>query len=95
MVKVTFVPDNITVEVEPGTLLLDAARQNKVMILTGCTMGICGSDPCRIHEGIENLGPMTAEETDTLSRFPNNGNVRLSCQAIVNGDCVVEVNVDE
>ncbi len=95
MAKVTFLPANTTVEVEPGTLMLDAARANGVQIITGCTMGICCTDPCRVVEGIENLEPKTPEEEETLSRFPDNANVRLSCQAIINGDCVVEVNVDQ
>lgn len=94
MAKVTFLPARVTVEVEAGTLMLDAARANNVEIITGCTMGICCTDPCRVLEGIENLAPKTPEEEETLARFPNNETIRLSCQAIINGDCVIEVNID-
>ena len=95
MAKVTFMPANIKGEVEPGPLMLDAARANGVDIITGCTMGICCTDPCRVIEGIENLEPKTPEEEETLSRFPNNELVRLSCQAVITGDCTIEVNVDQ
>lgn len=93
MPKVRFLPANKTVEIEAGTLMLDAARSNGIEVVTGCEMGICCTDPCRVIEGIENIAPKTPEEEDTLSRFPNNENVRLSCQAVIHGDCTIEVNV--
>lgn len=94
MARVTFLPANKTVEVEPGTLMLDAAEANGIEIITGCTQGICCTDPCRVREGIENLAPKTPEEEATLADFENNGTVRLACQAVINGDCTVEVNID-
>ena len=93
MARVTFLPADVTVEVEPGTLMLDAARDNNVEILTSCEMGVCTTDVCRVVEGSLNLAPMTEDEADTLSRYPDKDNVRLACQAVINGDCVVRVNI--
>lgn len=93
MAQVTFLPKNVTVEVEPGTRMLDAALQHGVEIITGCTMGICATDTCAVVQGIENIAPPNEDEADTLTRVPPGRNIRLACQAVILGDCVIEVNV--
>jgi ferredoxin len=39
--KIHFLPDEITIEAEPGEALLDVAKRAGVMIPTGCLMGSC------------------------------------------------------
>ena len=41
MIKVRFLPDDITVEAEPGEPLLEVANRAGVFIPTGCLMGSC------------------------------------------------------
>jgi aerobic-type carbon monoxide dehydrogenase small subunit (CoxS/CutS family) len=40
-VQVQFLPDDITVEAEPGEALLQVAARGSVVIPTGCLMGSC------------------------------------------------------
>ncbi|WP_144873162.1 2Fe-2S iron-sulfur cluster-binding protein [Hyella patelloides] len=39
--KVRFLPDNITIEAEPGEPMLEVAARAGVLIPTGCLMGSC------------------------------------------------------
>ncbi|YAI82901.1 MAG: 2Fe-2S iron-sulfur cluster-binding protein [cyanobacterium endosymbiont of Rhopalodia sterrenbergii] len=67
-VKVQFLPDQITIEAQPGELLLEVAQRADVFIPTGCLMGYChacevelesGNPVCscisRIPDGIDSL----------------------------------------
>ena len=40
-IKVCFLPDNITIEAEPGEPILQVAERAGVFIATGCLMGSC------------------------------------------------------
>jgi ferredoxin len=40
-IKVCFLPDNVTVEAEPGEPILQVAARAGVFIATGCLMGSC------------------------------------------------------
>ena len=52
MVSVTFDPPGVTVEVEPGTTVLDAARVAGVNILATCGgKGTCGKCAVRLSAG--------------------------------------------
>ncbi|MEG4084972.1 2Fe-2S iron-sulfur cluster binding domain-containing protein [Microcoleus sp. POL10_C6] len=51
MTKVCFLPDNVTVEAEPGELLLDVAKRAGVSIPTGCLMGSCHACEVEIDQG--------------------------------------------
>ncbi|MEG4022270.1 2Fe-2S iron-sulfur cluster binding domain-containing protein [Microcoleus sp. S13C4] len=51
MPKVCFLPDNVTVEAEPGELLLDVAKRAGVSIPTGCLMGSCHACEVEIDGG--------------------------------------------
>ena len=48
-VKVSFQPDNITVEAEPGEPMLQVAERAGVFIATGCLMGSCHA--CEVELG--------------------------------------------
>jgi ferredoxin len=51
MIKVCFLPDNVTVEAEPGEHLLDVAKRAGVSIPTGCLMGSCHACEVEIDDG--------------------------------------------
>ncbi len=76
-------------KVNLSAILYDELERQALSLPHGCLAGSCGS--CRIHvvNGIENLSPMGAVETDTVNSIKNlypGKNVRLSCRAKVLGD---------
>ncbi len=104
--KVTFLPMNVTVEVEesqfpfqddgkPGSLL-DIALAHKIPMGHNCG-GNCACTTCHIvvKQGKENLCPMESDEEDRLDMAEGlTLESRLGCQAVVKGDVVVEVMED-
>ncbi|BAZ43386.1 hypothetical protein NIES4102_03860 [Chondrocystis sp. NIES-4102] len=48
-VKVSFLPDNITIEAQPGEPMLQVAERAGVFIATGCLMGSCHA--CEVELG--------------------------------------------
>ena len=51
MTKIVFLPDNVTVEAEPGELLLDVAKRAGLSIPTGCLMGSCHACEVEVDGG--------------------------------------------
>lgn len=104
--KVTFLPMNITVEVEeehypfqhdgkPGSLL-DIALENNINMGHNCG-GNCACTTCHVvvKEGMENLSVLEEDEEDRLDTAEGlTLESRLGCQAIVKGDVVVEIMID-
>ena len=66
MAKVFFKTDNVELEVEDGTPLIDFCEENGVSLSFGCTEGTCGVCEVTILEGGENLSRITDEEKDYL-----------------------------
>lgn len=101
--KVTFLPLNITVEVDaakfplqedglPGSIL-DIALGNNIDLQHNCG-GHCACTTCHVivKEGKENLSPMEPDEEDRLDTAEGlTLHSRLGCQAVVKGDVVVEI----
>lgn len=101
--KVTFLPDNVTVEVDesqfpfgdhgkPGSLL-DVAMANKVTMGHNCG-GSCACTTCHVvvKEGMENLSRMEDDEEDRLDMAEGlTLSSRLGCQAVIQGDVVVAI----
>jgi ferredoxin, 2Fe-2S len=101
--KVTFLPSNRTVEVDdskypladhgkPGSLL-DIALANDVELEHNCG-GSCACTTCHVivREGAENLSQMAEDEEDRLDMAEGlTIRSRLGCQAVVQGDVVVEI----
>jgi ferredoxin, 2Fe-2S len=101
--KVTFLPYNITAEVDssqfpfddhgkPGSLL-DIALAHKVPMGHNCG-GSCACTTCHVvvRSGMENLSEMEPEEEDRLDMAEGlTLSSRLGCQAVVKGDVVVEI----
>ena len=101
--KVTFLPMNITVEVDdakypladhgkPGSLL-DIALAHDVHLEHNCG-GACACTTCHVivKAGAENLSKMEEDEEDRLDTAEGlTLHSRLGCQAVVGGDVVVEI----
>ena len=49
--KIHFLPDNVTVEAQPGEGLLEVAKRAGVFIPTGCLMGSCHACEVEINGG--------------------------------------------
>ncbi len=63
----------------PGQSLLDTLEDADLPIMPGCRMGMCGSDPVVVTEGLDNLNPPDENELNTLRRLGLEGKARLAC----------------
>lgn len=91
--KITWPQFNKTVEVAPGTTLLDAALDHDIPLEHACG-GFCACTTCHVHvkDGLANLSNIQEEELDRLEyRDGRSENSRLACQSKVYGDVVVEI----
>ena len=87
MVKVTIKPQNISVDVSKGTLLIEAIRKAIPWFPSPCGgLGICGKCKVKIIEG--KLSEPTSNEK-LLSTLREG--FRLACQSTVLSDIVVEI----
>ena len=50
-VQVRFLPDDITIEAEPGEPMLEVAERAGVFIATGCLMGSCHACEVELEDG--------------------------------------------
>lgn len=95
MPKVTFLPDDRSVEVRSGTTLLDASRRARVQVRTRCN-GLASCLMCKVSVAADQASalqePSTAESRKIGSLLKDG--IRLSCQARVKSDVVVEVPED-
>jgi 2Fe-2S ferredoxin len=101
--RVTFLPLNKTVEVDdsqypladhgrPGSLL-DIALAHDIRLEHNCG-GSCACTTCHVivREGEQHLSVMEADEEDRLDTAEGlTLHSRLGCQAVVQGDVVVEI----
>jgi 2Fe-2S ferredoxin len=101
--KVTFLPENKTVEFESGKLpyddhgkpesVLDVAMNFGVHLEHACG-GSCACTTCHVivTEGEKNLSEADDDELDRLDMAPGlTLRSRLGCQAVVKGDVTVEI----
>jgi nitrite reductase (NADH) large subunit len=79
-----------TVMAKVGDKLLDIAEASQVPMESGCRMGMCGSDPVRVVEGVENLSAMRSAERRTLERLGLGTGCRMACVTRVQGPVVVD-----
>jgi nitrite reductase (NADH) large subunit len=93
-VEVRFHPGP-AVLVKLGEILLNVAEANQIPIEAGCRMGMCGADPVRIVEGLDNLSATTLTERGTLERLGLGTQHRLACIARVQGGVTVETASEE
>lgn len=103
MPKVTFLPEQVTVEFEPGKLpyghhgkpesVLDVAISEDIDLEHACG-GNCACTTCHVivKEGMENLSEADDDELDRLDMAAGlTPQSRLGCQAVVKGDVTVEI----
>ncbi len=50
-VKITFLPDEIEIQAEPGESILEVAQKAGVFIPTGCLMGSCHACEVELDDG--------------------------------------------
>ncbi|MFY2559420.1 2Fe-2S iron-sulfur cluster-binding protein [Corallococcus terminator] len=96
MPKVTFKSPlaEVSVDVPPGTILLDAAEQSGAQVGHSCG-GVCGCSTCHIwvRKGLDSLSEQSDAEADRLDMgFDVRPYSRLSCQTEVSQeDVTVEI----
>ena len=94
--KVTFLPSGKTLEIDPGTSILEAALENRIDLEHNCG-GFCACTTCHVvvREGEDCLSDMEDNEDDRLSQAEGlTLRSRLGCQAIVeegDGEITVEI----
>lgn len=85
--KVTFYPDNKTVEVERNRTVLSAAISAGIYINSACGGdGVCGK--CRV---ILKKGVLASPSTGALSKEEAQQNIYLACLATFESDAIIEV----
>ena len=94
MPKITFMPDGISIEVAPGTSILEAAKRAHAQVGYACG-GVCACSTCHVYvkQGFDSLTEQSEQEEDILDKaFDVRSTSRLGCQSRVAGeDIVVEI----
>ncbi|MBF0126906.1 MAG: 2Fe-2S iron-sulfur cluster binding domain-containing protein [Magnetococcales bacterium] len=86
MIRITFFPMNQTVEVSPGTSLLEAAHANGVPLEGACEGSLaCSTCHVVVHpDWYDRLDPADEHEEDMLDKaFGLTSSSRLGCQIIL------------
>lgn len=96
MPKITFEPMHSEVDVDPNTKVLLAAKKGRVALRYGCASCRCGTCAVRVSN-TGSFSPMRGDEEALLKRIglPADGTVRLSCQARVTSDVIVDVSFQD
>jgi 2Fe-2S ferredoxin len=94
MPKVTFMPDEISIDVPTGTSILNAAKRAGAQVGYACG-GVCACSTCHVYvkEGFDSLSEQEEKEEDILDKaFDVRSTSRLGCQAKVDDeDVIVEI----
>lgn len=78
----------------PGQSLLDTLEEAEMPIMSGCRMGLCGSDPVVVTDGLDNLEPPDENELNTLRRLGLEGKARLACCCKPKATITVDFSAD-
>jgi len=77
MPKITFLPNNTTINAHPGERITDAAARAGITIPTACGgMGACSSCKVTIQEG----SPQDINETEEMWGLPEGQRLGCQCQ---------------
>jgi len=91
MPKITVLPAQLSAEVPPGELLLQAGEAAGIDMEAGCFNCSCGTCVVEVVEGMDNLEPPSPEELDVLDQWNKDPEkFRLTCCVhIRDGDVVI------
>jgi 2Fe-2S ferredoxin len=93
MPTVRFVKTYPALEVEAGTLLMEALLKAGLPVASSCHGdGICGKCRVQIIAGAENLTKIDTVETLVRERLKVPPEYRISCQARVMGDITIDTS---
>jgi ferredoxin len=92
MPKLKITTDNLTIDLEKNSKLIDMCEEHDTSILFGCRDGACGACIIRVKEGQKNLSPMEEDEKDFLETMAADDDERLACQCSITGDATIEVS---
>jgi 2Fe-2S ferredoxin len=94
MPKVTFLPEGISIEVQAGTSILEAAKRAHAQVGYACG-GVCACSTCHVYvrKGLDSLSEQSEAEEDILDKaFDVRSTSRLSCQSrVADEDVIVEI----
>lgn len=105
--KITFLPMNVTVEVDPKKIpygregrpgsILDIALAHNIDLDHNCG-GVCACSTCHVivRQGFSSIPKAREKEEDRLDQVPGlTPQSRLACQAVPTGECdlIVEIPV--
>jgi ferredoxin len=92
MPRVTFLQDDLTVDVADGENLADVTDRAGAMIPFSCRDGTCGTCLIEIKRGMKNLNEPSEKEKTTLAIYGGDETKhRLACQCAVHGDVDVDL----
>ena len=83
----------VTIEVQDGDSILDAAHDNDIQLNHNCG-AVCACSTCQVYidKGMDSLTEISDKEEDFIDRAINPRiNSRLGCQCIVNEDIEVTI----
>ena len=83
----------VTIEVQEGDSILDAAHDNDIQLNHNCG-AVCACSTCQVYidKGMDSLSEISDKEEDFIDRAINPRiNSRLGCQCIVTADIEVTV----
>ena len=83
----------VTIEVQDGDSILDAALDNDIQLNHNCG-AVCACSTCQVYidKGMDSLSEISDKEEDFIDRAINPRiNSRLGCQCIVTADIEVTV----
>lgn len=91
--KARFLPQDITIEVDPSKSLLQWAQANQIQIKSVCK-GIPSCSECRvfIKEGDSSVSPPNKDELSLIGTSYYLDGRRLSCQVRCYGDITVDLS---
>lgn len=93
MPHVKFVKTYPTLEVEAGSLLMEALLRAGLPVASSCHGdGICGKCRIQILQGAENLTQINAIEAIVRERLRIPAEYRISCQTRVMGDITIDTS---
>ena len=89
MIKVTFIPDEINIEINKGSKLLDVLKKVEIYIDMPCGgEGTCGKCKVLVRKGVPEVSSI---EKDFLTEKEIEKGYRLACQARLTHDAIIEI----